>query len=58
MEQIRQRLVEVGVSEGEGEYFTQAAAAIFKEVISPDGQEVKMEMLRDVLVSFCVFVHA
>lgn len=50
MEQIRQRLVEVGVGEVDGEYFTQAAAAIFKEVmIGPDGSEVKMEMLRSAL---------
>lgn len=49
MEQIRQRLVEVGVGEVDGEYFTQAAATIFKEMIGPDGSEVKMEMLRSAL---------
>lgn len=50
MEQIRQRLVEVGMGDGDGEYFTQAAAAIFKEVISTsESSEVKMEMLRNAL---------
>lgn len=51
IEQLRQRLAEVVVGEGEGEYLSQAAAAIFRETRSPDGtmQEVKLEMLRNVL---------
>jgi len=51
IEQLRQRLAEVGVGEGEGEYLSQAAAAILRETRAVEGtvQEVKLEMLRNVL---------
>jgi len=51
IEQLRQRLAEVGVGEGGGEYLSQAAAAILRETRAVEGtvQEVKLEMLRNVL---------
>jgi len=51
IEQLRQRLAEVGVGDGEGEYLSQAAAAILRETRAVEGtvQEVKLEMLRNVL---------